>query len=686
MTSDPVLALSKVLAPSSCLFIGPSRDVSKYTGRPLTLMEKWGYGGEIGIVHRGASGSDWGGQWPVYATIEAACRGRSWDAAMVLVPGSAVADVIDEAANGGVGAAVVIASSLDIDKERVLARGLPILGPNTFGTYATFSDTPLTFSTLLLEMDIRPGGTMIVTQSGGLGNVVVDLIAAGGGVAAFVGTGDEWSIDAADCLRYAAHQPAVDNVGLLLEGLPRGDIRAAISDLSESGKRCGLLLAGFSAMGRKAAASHTGKMAPLSTAAKELLEDAGAVVFSEPHHLAYWLAQGHRSMNRPAVSIVTLSGGFGVLVADAIDGVGNIPEPSDSLAADLGELVPQWDGTLVVDTGLIGSDRVKREVEILARLLREPSIDAVVWVVAFDTMRNEDFLDLPELLANVPDFHGRLIVCSIASGMPVDHGVLSTLAGLGIPWMRTPSDVSAILANTRARPNHEFAERPFGQTGQRFAEAMPHWGSQAPEVVQDLLARGFRFARTHVVLSLHEAREAAAAMGWPVALKLPSDEVDHKTEAGGLILGITNESDLTDAWNRLSTMLDPSHGRWLQKQVSGGAEFLIGFTRDDPLGGTIVVGLGGQLTELLRDNVYLSLYESRQAILAKLRQLRVAPLFQGFRGLPPVSADLLADAVETVAAYARTDANLVEFELNPVVVSESDCVPVDVLRRIRRGQ
>ena len=222
MTSDPVLALSKVLAPSSCLFIGPSRDVSKYTGRPLTLMEKWGYGGEIGIVHRGASGSDWGGQWPVYATIEAACRGRSWDAAMVLVPGSAVADVIDEAANGGVGAAVVIASSLDIDKERVLARGLPILGPNTFGTYATFSDTPLTFSTLLLEMDIRPGGTMIVTQSGGLGNVVVDLIAAGGGVAAFVGTGDEWSIDAADCLRYAAHQPAVDNVGLLLEGLPAG--------------------------------------------------------------------------------------------------------------------------------------------------------------------------------------------------------------------------------------------------------------------------------------------------------------------------------------------------------------------------------------------------------------------------------------------------------------------------------
>ena len=70
MTSDPLLALSKVLAPSSCLFVGPSRDVSKYTGRPLTLMEKWGYRGEIGIVHPGASGSDWGGRWPVYATIE----------------------------------------------------------------------------------------------------------------------------------------------------------------------------------------------------------------------------------------------------------------------------------------------------------------------------------------------------------------------------------------------------------------------------------------------------------------------------------------------------------------------------------------------------------------------------------------------------------------------------------------
>ncbi len=96
-----------------------------------------------------------------------------------------------------------------------------------------------------------------------------------------------------------------------------------------------------------------------------------------------------------------------------------------------------------------------------------------------------------------------------------------------------------------------------------------------------------------------------------------------------------------------------------------------------------MVGLGGQLTELLRDNVHLSLYESRQAILAKLRQLRVGPLSQGFRGLPPVSTDLLAEPVETVAAYARTDANLVEFELNPVVVSESDCVPVDVLRRTR---
>ena len=680
MTSDPLLALSKVLAPSSCLFVGPSRDVSKYTGRPLTLMEKWGYRGEIGIVHPGASGSDWGGRWPVYATIEAACHGRSWDVAMVLVPGSAVADVIDEAAIGGVGSAVVIASSLDIDRDRVLGSGLPILGPNTFGAYATFSHTPLTFSTLVLEREIRSGGTMIVTQSGGLGNVVVDLLDAGGGVAAFVGTGDEWSIDAADCLRFAVHEPAVENVGLLLEGLPRGDIRAAVRGLTESGKRCGLLLAGFSAMGRKAAASHTGKMASFSAATRELLLDAGAAVFSEPHHLAYWLARGRHRGRRPDVAIVTLSGGFGVLVADGIDGVANMPEPSISLAADLGELVPSWDGTLVVDTGLIGSDRVNREVEILARLLREPTIDTVVWVVALDTMRSPDFSMIPELLSNVGDFRGRLIVCSIATGMPVDQAVASTLAGHGIPWVRTPSDVSAILTGTRARTDYEVVQKPSQQTQGLAAEVMPRWMSQAPNVVQDLLLHGIRFVQTHVVRSLDEAREAAEAMGWPLVLKLASDQLDHKTEAGGVILGITKEAELAAAWDRLASIVDPSLGTWLQKQISGQAEFIVGFTRDDQLGGTMVVGLGGQLTELLQDFVYLSLYESRQAILAKLRRLRAAPLFQGFRGLPPISADLLAETVETVAAYARSDPALIELELNPVVVSESDCVPVDVLR------
>lgn len=666
-------ALAKLLSPQSCLVVGPSRDPATYTGRPLRFLEEWGFAGNIGVVHPGAAEVDAWARWHRYRSIEEAASGSPWDVALVLLPGPQASDALIRCAEIGIRSAVVIASPVGFDRQAIQQSGIRFLGPNTFGCFTTWSRTPLTFATLLLREQVRSGTTAFFSQAGGVANTIIDVLRCGGGIATWICTGNEWSLDIVDCVDMARDEPRIREVGLYLEGLPRRDIRQAITRLTSVGKRCGVVLGGISDLGRRAAVSHTGKIAAITEATRDLLQSSGAMVFDLPHQMSFWLASPTRQPRRDRVAVVTPSGGFGVLLADVLSKVADVPEPSLALSYDLGRMLPGWDRQLIVDTGLLATNRVHSEAEVVLRLLDDHAIDSVLWVIAVDIHSNRDLAEVTQLFKQRDDVRGRLILCNLVYSYEPAEPAASNWRELGVPWVRSLADVEAMLQPARLHT-------PAVSTGHpSVAVTRRQQPDSTPRLVQDLVAAGIAFVETRWARTCEEAVAAANQIGWPVALKAAPDRLSHKTEVGAVALGIRDADDMSTQWKHLADRYDVTAGCWIQKMARGRHEFIVGFSRQDAINGTILVGPGGELAELLADVAYLGCEATKPSVIAKLRGLKVGPVFDGYRGKPPLAIELLAETVVAVARLVSTDPSIEEFELNPVVVGENSCVAVDVL-------
>lgn len=676
-------AIARLLRPRSVAVIGASGDPTKTAGRPVAYLRKHGYAGAIYPVHPKLDAI---GDLPCYKDI--ASLPDVPDVGIVLLGAERAHLAVRELAARGCAAAIVLASGYTETGEEgarrqaqlIEAAGpMRILGPNTIGL-VNLTDRIVLSATGALEMDHFPTGHIgVVSQSGGILGALLSRAAARGiGMSKLVSTSNEVDLELADFIDALVDDEATRVIALYVEAVRNPQkFRAAALRAAAAGKPIVAFKIGRSEAGAQAAVSHTGAMAGADRMYDALFRQTGIIraqTFSDLLDIPAALATG-RTLRGKRVAILTSTGGAGTLVSDSLGVAGfETPAPDRQTAAALRALQTGDHAALdrnPIDVTLAGlqPDLLRGAIKAL---LASPSYDVLAIIVGSSS------LAMPELMA------GAIQDCLPLSDKPVvayvsphaPHvGALLTLRG--VPAFAAAESCTAALqgmlhaarwqppaaAAAPVLPSSDLAGLTVGALDEAQAKRL-------------FASFGVPCAREQVVTTPEQASEAAAALGHRVVLKILSSAITHKSDVGGVAVGLSAQ----DIGPRLLRMADEVHTRagvlpqqfLVQEMVSGGTELILGLTRDG-LGTAILLGMGGVTAELFQDTTLRLLPPqgglSRDEALSMARELRTWPLLDGFRGRPKADVDALVDAIVAFSQMAaQLGDRLVEAEINPLFV------------------
>jgi acyl-CoA synthetase (NDP forming) len=675
-------AISRLLKPRSVAVIGASADPGKTSGRPVAYLRKHGFSGAIYPVNPKAERI---GDLACYPDI--ASLPEVPDVGIVLLGAERAHLAVRELAARGCAAAIVLASGYTEtgeegarrQKQLVEAAGsMRILGPNTIGL-VNLTDNIVLSPSGALEMDeFLAGGIGVVSQSGGiLGSLLSRAAARGIGLSKLIATSNEVDLELSDFIDHLADDPATKVIALYIETV-RDPLRfrAACVKAARAGKPVVAFKIGRSEAGAKAAVSHTGAMAGADRMYDALFRQVGVIraqSFSDLLDIPAALATG-RALRGKRVAILTSTGGAGTLVSDDL-GVGGFDTPAPDAATARALRALQTGSEAVLDRNPIDVTLAGLRPDLLRgainALLASPTYDALVIIVG------SSGLAMPELMA------GAIQDCLPNSDKPVfayvsPHApeIGALLTARGVPaFAAAESCTSALRAMLSAGSFHPPADTV--DAGAAVATGDVPKGSLDEAQAKQLFVRfGVPCAAERIVTSPAEAEAAARALGGRVVLKILSTRITHKSDVGGVAVGLTPES-IGARLGRMASDVEAKTGtrprRFLvQDMVGGGTELILGMHRD-ALGTAVMLGMGGITAELFKDTTMRLLPPggslSRAEALSMARELKTWPLLDGFRGRPKADVEALAGAIVAFSNMAaQLGERLVEAEINPIFV------------------
>ena len=679
-------AIQKLLSPRSVAIIGASADPKKTTGRPVAYLQKHGFSGRILPVNPKVESI---GELPCYPDI--ASLPEVPDVAVVLLGAERAHQAVKELSARGCAAAIVLASGYTEtgeegalrQKQLVEAAGsMRILGPNTIGL-VNLTDKIVLSPSGALEMDDFPvGGIGVVSQSGGiLGSLLSRAAARGIGLSKLISTSNEVDLELADFIDHLAEDPATKVIALYVETVrDPAKFRAACLKAARLGKPVVAFKIGRSEAGAKAAVSHTGAMAGADSMYDALFKQVGVIraqSFSDLLDIPAALTTG-RVLRGKRVAILTSTGGAGTLVSDDLGVAGfDTPAPDEATANALRAL--QTGGEAVLDRNPIDVTLAGLRPDLLRgainALLASPSYDALVIIVGSSS------LAMPELLAcAIQDCLPNSDKPVMAYVSPHAPEVGALLTQRGVPAFTAAESCTAALAGMLRVQSFVVPEEGTAVSKHVDIGDLPG-GSLDEAKAKQLFSRfGVSCAAEKEVGSPAEAEAAARELGDRVVLKILSSEITHKSDVGGVAVGLSSAtigervaSMAVDVKARSGILPD----RFLvQEMVSGGTELILGMHRD-ALGTAILLGMGGVTAELFKDTTMRLLQQdarglqplSRAEALSMAKDLKTWPLLDGFRGRPKSDVDALVDTIVAFSGMAaQLGDRLVEAEINPVFV------------------
>ncbi len=686
----PINAISRLLQPRSVAIIGASADPTKTAGRPVAYLQKHGYAGHILPVNPKA---DRIGDLPCYADI--ASLPVVPDVGIVLLGAERAHIAVRELAARGTAAAIVLASGYTEtgedgarrQRQLIEASGaMRILGPNTIGL-VNLTDKIVLSATGALEMDHFPvGGIGVVSQSGGiLGSLLSRASARGIGLSKLISTSNEVDLELADFIDHLADDEATKVIALYVETVRNPQkFRAAALKAARAGKPVVAFKIGRSEAGAAAAVSHTGAMAGADRMYDALFRQTGVIraqSFSDLLDIPVALATG-RKLRGNRVAILTSTGGAGTLVSDDLGLHGFDTPPPDAATAEALRAL-QSGSEAVLDRNPIDVTLAGLRPDLLrgaiTALLASPNYDALTIIVGSSSLAQ------PELMA------GAIQDCLPLTDKPVlayisPHApeVGALLTQRGVPAFAAAESCTAALGAMLAASRF-VAPDEVQTAGPAVAVADVAPGSLDEAQAKQLFARfGVPCAGEIIVGTPTEAEAAARKLGGTdggrVVLKILSSQITHKSDVGGVAVGLSAETvgaRLTQMAADVEARAGVRPTRYLvQEMVGGGTELILGMHRD-PLGTAILLGMGGVTAELFKDTTMRLLPADAQGLsglsraeaLSMAKDLKTWPLLDGFRGRPKADVAALVDAIVAFSRMAaQLGERLVEAEINPVFV------------------
>lgn len=673
--------LESALNPQSVAVIGASENIHKIGGRPIYYMRKHGFGGRIYPIN--PSREEVQGL-KSYASL--AALPEAPDLAMVIVGGDKAVDAVSQCAARGVKSVVVVASGFGetgeegravqramVDTAR--AAGMRLYGPNTQGL-ANFGTGALAgFSTMFVEVPPADGPVGIVSQSGGMSAMAYGLLRGRGlGVRHVHATGNEADITVSDLAWAVAHDPDVKLLLLYLENIANPELLARTAAYArERDLPIIAVKAGRSESGQKAASSHTGSLANEDRAVDAFFRHHGIWRVRDPHaqalaaeaYLKGWRPEGRRLV------IISNSGASCVMGADA----------SEELGLPLAELSPATRAD--VASRLPGFATAVNPIDITAALLSNSGLFGdVLPAVAQDPAADLFFINIPVAGAgyDVEAFARDTAAFERSTGKPVvvaawQDSVAAPFKAQGIPTYANENDALGTLAQLVSHT--ALMRKAIVPWPASAAPALPAGRGQFLNEAQSLsvlAAAGVPVVAHRLCRSAKEAADALAAVGAPAVVKACSGDVPHKSEHGLVALNVGTAAEAATLferqWAKLAALGAAQEGVIVAAMRRGQHEFMVGARIDPVFGPVVVVGDGGKYVEALQDVAVLVPPFAAADVTAALRTLRIAPLFEGVRGDPPLDIDALADVVVAVGQLiVGAGGAIASIDVNPVLVA-----------------
>jgi acetyltransferase len=693
--------------PRSIAIIGASANLKKPGGRPLAALLKRGYAGKVFPVN------------PSYDEIAGlTCYPTILDVpgdvemAIISVPANVVPELLEQCGAKGVKAAVIFTAGFSEVGEagealqqtiRDLAceHGFRILGPNCLGIINVRNSVVASFAHIV-DLEPVPGPLSLVTQSGAFGAMIyAEAVLAGVGCNSFASVGNEAESEFSDFVDYLLDDPETELIGGYLEGARNGDnLRRVAEKALAKAKPIVMLKVGRTASGARAASSHTGSLAGDDQIYDAFFRQTGIVRVDALSDLTAFaiVHRGGRDFRGRRVGILSGSGGYGVMLADKCESLGlSVPELGPDTRAKLARSLPEFgSGRNPIDlTAQAGMDP-----SMLGKCFRaladDPDIDIILAHAFFQEPNGmalvKELIEIYEstskaivLMTHARPTPGLEVECTerlTQRGIPIFRdGMAAATAVAKLAWYQDKAAQAAARDEGSALPAIVVAEEITLaiRTGEGLSE------HQSKQILQRY---GIPVTREALATSADMAVGLARELGYPVALKVQSPEIAHKTEADGIRLNLDSDDAVRTAYGEIlgnaERFAPRAHvqGVLVQEMLEGGVEVIIGATKDPVFGHAIMFGLGGIFVEALRDVSFRIAPLSRTDAEEMIDEIAGHRVLRGVRGRPAADRAAIVDALLRVSRLVTDHRDeIAELDVNPLVVFSKGAKAVDALIR-----
>ena len=694
--------LERVLNPKSIAVVGASERPGSFGERLQANLA--GFSGQLYLVNSRYQAL---GGLRCYASLSALPEVP--DCVVLAVPREAAEEVVREAGNVGAGGVILFASGYAetrkperiAEQERLSALAaqyrLRIVGPNCLGIANYTCAARITFSEYPQAQFPSKVAVGIASQSGALSQSLAQAMERGTSVSHAFSAGNQCDVDVADLVAYLADEPSCRAIACVFEGMPQPQrLLEAAQRAWQAGKPLLIHKIATGTMGAEAAISHTGSLAGSDAAYRAAFARAGAIVVEDFEGLmeaAAFFAKAPAPRSR-GVAVAATSGGASIMAADKaeIHGV-ELPQPSAAAQAILEAHIPDF-----------GSAR--NPCDVTAQVVNNPKS---LWACGEALLGDTQFgaLVLPQPVAFAA--HTPRIAAFSELSRRFDKITCNVLVS---EWLQGPATLEAerdphvalfrsmdrcfrTLAAWHRREDRR-RDGPRQQVRLTDASAADHAAGMiaaAPENTLTereakavLAAYGVAVVDEKLVADIGAAVDAAAALGYPVVIKVESPDLPHKTEAGVVRVGIRDEGELRAAFDavlanaRRAAKQVRIRGVLVQPMIGAGVEIMVGARIDPQLGPLIVVGMGGIMVELLKDSAIELAPVTHAEAQSMLERLKGSTLLQGFRGSKPVDVRKLCEAIVRLSELAADQSELLsELDVNPLICSAECVIAVDAL-------
>jgi acetyltransferase len=685
--------LESLFYPGSVAVIGASRTPGKVGHDVFANLVNGAFPGEIVAINPAASEVL---GLPCYESLKA--YGKKIDLCVIAVPQPLVEQAVRDAVQAGAGGVIVITAGFKEVSEQGAAlerkiadfcrgRNVRLVGPNCLGLLNTSAKLNASFAGAMPST----GVISILSQSGALCTAILDLAASRHlGLQKVISIGNKADISEVDLLRALAVDQETKVIVGYLEDITNGDEFIKAAEEASSQKPVVLLKSGTTAAGQKAAASHTGVLAGADTAYGAAFRQSGIVradTFEQLFDYATALAMQPLPKGK-RVLIITNAGGPGTMAADAVEKAGMVVAELDrNVATALRQELPAA-ASVGNPIDVLGDAPPERYAAALAAAQEDDEVDAILVILT------------PQAMTKAAE-----TARAIAKTMTGDKPVLVSFMG-GVEVMPGRGELAAAHL-----PDYESPERAVGALKAMYEYSM--WRHRPPRIVNRfrvhrrrveriitrsrridrlqlnevkakaiLKAYGFKIPPGHLAVSSEEAVEIAERLGYPLAMKIVSPDVIHKSDLGGVKLNVANAGKVRDAFDLMMLRIRERvpgariEGIYVEKMLDRGLEIILGMSRDPQFGPMLMFGLGGIFVEVMKDVAFhlapITFDEAMQMLLAT----RSYAMLEGKRGNKGVDIEAVAVGLQRISQLTTDFPQIVELDINPFIVGEMGSEPV----------